>query len=419
MNAEPLQSKWYLIPASEVVVQENRIRQVFKEDKLSELSASIRDLGLLHLPVVRREGDKHILVAGESRLKAMQILWSCEESFSYLGMPIPVGAFPFALLEDLPTATARRIELEENIKRNDLTWQEKTKALAELHSLLGGTLQDTATAIGMATAKAVSASVTLAKYLDNPIVGKAADPKAAMKALVRDTEKKMTALLASSTDVSKSKHKALCGLAEELLPQLPSNSFNVVITDPPYGIGASEFKANHISHDYVDSWTATQLLLSTTVLHITHLTTAQAHCYMFCDVQRFMEIRGLFEAQGWDVWPRPLIWVKDKGHLPRPHHGPRHMYEAILYAIKGDLAVTGLFPDVLMHPTVDNPRHAAEKPVALYNDLLRRSVKPGDHILDPFCGSGTVFKAAHALQCEAVGIDLDTGLALETIGGLL
>jgi len=55
-------------------------------------------------------------------------------------------------------------------------------------------------------------------------------------------------------------------------------------------------------------------------------------------------------------------------------------------------------------------RHAAEKPVDLYEDLLLRSAKPGNRVLDPCCGAGPIFPAANRLSLYATGIELDPNL---------
>lgn len=93
--------------------------------------------------------------------------------------------------------------------------------------------------------------------------------------------------------------------------------------------------------------------------------------------------------------------------LAKPEYGPRYTYETIMFASKGGKKVTGVYPDVLSHKTVLQPRHAAEKPVAVYMDLLQRSILPGDHVLDPFMGSGVIFPAANALKIRATGIELN------------
>ena len=77
--------------------------------------------------------------------------------------------------------------------------------------------------------------------------------------------------------------------------------------------------------------------------------------------------------------------------------------------------------DVLDYPPDSNLGHAAQKPVALFEDLLRRSVLPGQAVLDPFCGSGPVFPAAHVMKVRATGIEMDQasyGIACKRIAAL-
>jgi len=62
---------------------------------------------------------------------------------------------------------------------------------------------------------------------------------------------------------------------------------------------------------------------------------------------------------------------------------------------------------VLEHSPDSNLGHAAQKPVALFKDLLSRSVKPGDRVLDPFGGSGPILPAAHELPCTATLVEID------------
>ena len=68
-----------------------------------------------------------------------------------------------------------------------------------------------------------------------------------------------------------------------------------------------------------------------------------------------------------------------------------------------------------------NMSHGAQKPVALYIDLLKRSVKPGDVVFDPFAGSGTIFPAAHQAKVKAIGIEMNpeyAGLCVQRINSL-
>jgi DNA modification methylase len=89
--------------------------------------------------------------------------------------------------------------------------------------------------------------------------------------------------------------------------------------------------------------------------------------------------------------------------------------------MKGKRKVLSLKSDVLTYPSDTNEGHHAQKPVALFEDLLKRSARPGDNVLDPFCGSGTIFPACHSLRVKATGIELDKGfygLAVKRLGAL-
>ena len=68
------------------------------------------------------------------------------------------------------------------------------------------------------------------------------------------------------------------------------------------------------------------------------LTKKEAHLYMFTDINRFLYWKEAAEKLGWYVWNKPFIWFRgiNSGIAPRPNHGPRNTYEAIMYCIKGD-----------------------------------------------------------------------------------
>ncbi len=138
------------------------------------------------------------------------------------------------------------------------------------------------------------------------------------------------------------------------------------------------------------------------------ITKPSAHLYLFCDFDRFHELRSWCSAAGWKVFRTPLIWYKRANfRAPWPEHGPQRKYETILFAIKGDRVVNKLAPDVLDHNSDSNLDHSAQKPVSLYQDLLSRSARAGDRVLDPFAGTCPIFPAAQALTCFATGIEVD------------
>jgi len=58
-------------------------------------------------------------------------------------------------------------------------------------------------------------------------------------------------------------------------------------------------------------------------------------------------------------------------------------------------------------PRARNASHPAEKPIALIRRWIADFTDPGDLILDPFMGSGTVLRAAKDLGRQAIGIEID------------
>ena len=52
--------------------------------------------------------------------------------------------------------------------------------------------------------------------------------------------------------------------------------------------------------------------------------------------------------------------------------------------------------------------HPTQKPVKLYEWLLRNYAKPGQRILDTHLGSGSSAIAAHYFGCDFVGCEIDT-----------
>lgn len=69
-------------------------------------------------------------------------------------------------------------------------------------------------------------------------------------------------------------------------------------------------------------------------------------------------------------------------------------------------AIPGRAAEKLGYPT--------QKPLALLERIVEASSNPGDIVLDPFCGCGTVIEAAETLARQWIGIDI-THLAINLI----
>lgn len=438
-----------LTSISSILISPNRQRQEFEAQAMEDLRTSLETIGLMHPIVLRQEASGLILVAGERRLKAIQDLWALGGTLQHDGVEVDEGFIPYVNLGELEPLAAEEAELDENLRRKDLTWQEHAAAVQKLHSLRQKqavrsaevekvelrphTVADTAKELtGRSDGyfqDSVRKELIVAQHLHNPEVAKAKSVDEAFKVLKRSEASAANVALAAKIGATFTAdlHKALNINCLDFMTSCPEGVFDVILTDPPYGMGADSFsdgggKLTGITHQYDDSPEAWRKLMAAWCPLSFKVAKPQAHAYVCCDIDRFHELKALMQAAGWYVFRTPIINFKtDSGRVPLPDRGPRRQWEMILYAIKGSKPVTHIYPDVISTQGDANMTHGAQKPVALYTNLLRRSVKPGDKVLDSFSGSGTIFEACHSMQCEATGTEANPeyfGMGLRRLQGL-
>lgn len=427
---------------SSILVAPNRQRKVFDAAKLAEFAAGISARGLLHPIILRKTGDSLTLVAGERRLRACSDIHDLGGTLRHDNQIVPAGCIPYTLLEELDALSAEEAELEENIHREDLTWPERAAAhsrLAELRTAQAAAKGEPAPSVSDISLEirgssesthreAVRRELIVAKHLDDPDVKAAKNVDDAFKILRKKEEGEKNRQLGAAIGktFTAEMHTLLNVDSLTWMASAAAEQFDVILTDPPYGMGADEFGDSGGlaagAHGYED--TAENALACYTELAWQgfRITKPQAHLYAFCDQDMFPRLKLLFSSAGWSVFRTMLIWHKPSAmRAPWPQEGPQRKYETILYAVKGKRPVQKMAPDLFAFNPDSNLGHAAQKPVALFEELLRRSVRPGDSVLDPFCGSGPIFPAGHTLKCRVTGIEKDQGsfgIAAKRVQGL-
>lgn len=114
-------------------VNENQARKVFDEERIKELSESIKEYGVLQPLVLRKDKDIFTIIAGERRYRAAKLAGIKE---------VP------ALIKDVSKEDADKISLIENIQRQDLNPIEEAlgyKSIMEEYSL---TQEELSSAVG-------------------------------------------------------------------------------------------------------------------------------------------------------------------------------------------------------------------------------------------------------------------------------
>lgn len=462
-----------ILSLDEILVGEDRQRKTFPEQEMQELQDSIlNEHGLMTPILVRPYKDKYLLVAGERRLRAIT---SLNRGYNFGQELIQPNHIPAVIKFFDTEMSAMEAELHENVVRLNLSWQDRVQAIARLHALKSAS--DPKHSVGMTASfidegngeyashkayRETNTALLLKDYLEDPDVQKAKSANEAKKIVARKIEEdNLMKLKELRKNMPKAEEKKPDGnsntpdLALELgldvgngsnpvspvenilpspekialgefyegdmlklLPTIPDGSIQVVLTDPPYGMGVSEFndggKAGSLKHEYSEE--DFRELHDALVMALPRICTPTAHVYMFCDLDYFHELRDLMKEvldEDWIIRRTPLIW--DKGTAGKLADGIatgfRRSYETILHAYRRGRASPKVISDVLSFPDTRDKIHAAQKPVELYKALLTMSAVPGDHVFDPFAGSGTIYKAAKDLYLHPIGFEMNPKFA--------
>jgi len=180
----------------------------------------------------------------------------------------------------------------------------------------------------------------------------------------------------------------------EVMRGFPDKSFDLCLTDPPYGIGADKgvggFGSSKTDKHYAESWDS-----QTPPIEV------------FQEILRVSKYAIIFGGQ----------FFADK--LPVNGHW-------IVWDKKGAIEFDNPFGDcelawtnlpkksvkkytVIQQGFVSEERdrhHPTQKPVSLFQRILGDYTKEGDKVLDCYLGSGTTLLAAKNSQREAVGIEI-------------
>lgn len=217
--------------------------------------------------------------------------------------------------------------------------------------------------------------------------------------------------------------------AFDVLPRLAPDSFDAVITDPPYSSGGKSMarkqgKVN--AAKYVTSATAEEFddgtrdqlahrLWTCDWLRMARRTMKEgAWLMVFTDWRQVPLICNAVQVSGF-IWQGINIWHKPNG-MPQLGRFFR-ADEFIVMATKGNppggpaLRGTGARTYSQLWEGLISPKekyHATAKPVALMRHLMQ-VIPAGGRILDPFAGGGSTLVAAREMGLDALGVELTPG----------
>lgn len=410
-----------LIKLSEIKYNDDeRIRKELTdaESSIDELGESLKANGQINPVIIRADGS---LVAGRRRIEAARkIGWE----------DIRVDIW-----EELDPLKQKVIEFDENDKRKQLTWQEKAKAIADIHILLQvaakeqpkvvWTANDTARSLGQSEGS-VREYLSLATALGNERVANRPSYRGALDAFKRERELQLVRELARRRAkglgiVSDTNARALTGGViynadcRTVLETIAAETVDLVLMDPPWGIDfdkSAQWTKRWI-RTYDDNPNAVKTMLQTVFRQLYHILKPTCHLYTFFPIQEEEWWVNALTTVGFIVRQRPLVWFKTgQPSISSVYTSFLPCYETILWAYKpGDNDSRRLFshpiPEGFGYPREDGAYHENQKPVEMLSRMVESSSEVNEIVLDPFAGGGSTLAAAFALGRYYIGIEFD------------
>lgn len=166
---------------------------------------------------------------------------------------------------------------------------------------------------------------------------------------------------------------------------LPDNAFDLAVVDPPYGIGMGGGRVGNSKVDYKQFAGADK---------------EPPKPEYFEELRRVSKNQIIWGANYFDMAPTPCFLVWDK---QQPQDFTMAMCE---YAWTSFSSPAKLHRQRVVCADITRI-HPTQKPVKLYDWILKTYAEPGQRILDTHLGSGSSAIAAHYYGVDFVGCELD------------
>jgi DNA modification methylase len=192
-----------------------------------------------------------------------------------------------------------------------------------------------------------------------------------------------------------------------VLPTLEKNTFDLLLSDPPYGM---DFKSgwsekNKIANDKIED---TINLFENVLRESVPLLKEDAHFYLFGSIDYISQIRPIIEKhlnlKNILIWDRKIIGMGDLKTYGKSFDIIYFGYNKKWKDLNGTRD-----RDVLLFSRVDPSKniHPTEKPIDLLEYLIKKSTKENEKVLEPFAGGGSTLLACKNTNRLATGIEIE------------
>lgn len=186
--------------------------------------------------------------------------------------------------------------------------------------------------------------------------------------------------------VSLGKHWLFCGDAQEpgvVLQKLGEERIRLILTDPPYGVGYVEGKADFvklaagskvIDNDEIQTEEKYRAFTSAWLRGVTGCLDSYNAIYVFNSDLMYPALRDGIEEAGF-YYSQMIVWIKNQAVIGRKDYLPQH--ELIAYGWHGRHKMErGKAKSVIFYPRPSRSKlHPTMKPIGLLRKLILNSTK--------------------------------------------
>lgn len=462
-----------IIDLDQVYINPERARKDTAEVRRyidEELCPSIIDNGLIHPPIlnffdepIERDGKTYPceLVAG----------WCRTQAFIMLGLT----KLPYNPRRNLSETEYKEVELEENFRRRDMTWQEKVCAIDEIHQLKMRRAGADGTKWGQShTGKMLGTSAghvnnakKLASYIrngDEEIIN-ASGVTDALNILVKRKDDELAQYVAAQAGVQTATPTPVTGMGpirgstgislddvaatspqtnsptesvdtgtvmeltqvtefdlnkivfnednRDWFARQPDESVDLVYTDIPFGIDMDnlDFNAADLdrvadAHDVEENVSQMKPFLENSY----RVLKDGKYCLFWYDLKHHEKLIEWALEVGFTAQPYPIVWCKT--HPCRNRAGNIWWTKAIEYVMvlrKGTATLRE--PQTKNYILADGSaerkmqRNPFSKPFEVSKQIIEPLTIPGDLMLDPYAGEGSIVRAGLNMGLQVIGVE--------------
>ena len=207
------------------------------------------------------------------------------------------------------------------------------------------------------------------------------------------------------------------GNCMELIKDIPDNSIDLIVTDPPYKITARGNGGNSggmFQKKIVNSgqvFTHNDLDIADWIEELYRVLKEKSHCYIMCNNKNIYHYLDVINKTKFH-YVKCLVWVKHNKIMGQSYMSQfefiillrKGAHKRINYCGTSDVLV---FANDKMKDDEGKTIHDTEKPVALAKVLIENSSNVGDTVLDPFMGINSTGLACKLLGRKFIGFEIN------------